>query len=214
MIEVAIIGGGGHARNLVELIQSENLGFRIIGYVAPFESITSEDIKYLGTDSLFTTSYSPETITLVNGIGYVGDKNYRREVYEYYKKQDFRFESVISKTADIASTVTIGEGVQILKRCIINNQAYIGENSLINTNTVIEHDSQIESHVHIAPCVCVLGNVQIKDEVFVGAHATILPGVVLGRGCLIGAQTLVNQSVSNNMLVVGSPGRVIRCLKN
>jgi acetyltransferase-like isoleucine patch superfamily enzyme len=54
--------------------------------------------------------------------------------------------------------------------------------------------------------------VVIGDNVWIGAFATILPGVVIGSGSVIGTGAVVTKSVPENTLVAGNPARVIRSL--
>jgi acetyltransferase-like isoleucine patch superfamily enzyme len=54
----------------------------------------------------------------------------------------------------------------------------------------------------------------VDDHVWIGANATIDAGVRVGRGAVVGANSLVTQDVPENALVVGSPARVIRYLNN
>ena len=50
----------------------------------------------------------------------------------------------------------------------------------------------------------------VEDEVSVGANATILPGVRLGRGCTVGAGAVVVRDVAPGTTVVGNPARPVR----
>lgn len=52
--------------------------------------------------------------------------------------------------------------------------------------------------------------VKIEEGVFVGANTTILPGVILGKGCYIGAGSIVTRSIGPGMLAAGNPCREIR----
>ena len=52
------------------------------------------------------------------------------------------------------------------------------------------------------------GKVSIGAFTFIGAGSVILPGVEIGKGCLIGTGTLVTKSVPDYSIVVGSPGQV------
>lgn len=52
------------------------------------------------------------------------------------------------------------------------------------------------------------GKVKIGAYTFVGAGSVILPGVTIGKGCLIGTGTLVIKDVPDYSIVVGSPGQV------
>lgn len=54
--------------------------------------------------------------------------------------------------------------------------------------------------------------IQIEEDVFVGPGAIILPGVTLGRGCVITAGSVVSASIPPMMLAQGNPARPIaRC---
>jgi maltose O-acetyltransferase len=52
----------------------------------------------------------------------------------------------------------------------------------------------------------------IEDGVWIAARATILPGVTLGRGCVVAAGSLVNRDVPAHTLVAGVPARRIKDL--
>lgn len=54
--------------------------------------------------------------------------------------------------------------------------------------------------------------VTVEDNVWVGFDSVILPGVTLGRGCVIGCKTVVDADVPPYAVVVGSPARVLRIL--
>jgi acetyltransferase-like isoleucine patch superfamily enzyme len=54
--------------------------------------------------------------------------------------------------------------------------------------------------------------VVIGDNVWIGAYATIFPGVTIGTGSVIGTGAVVTKSVGENILVAGNPARVIRSL--
>jgi len=54
--------------------------------------------------------------------------------------------------------------------------------------------------------------VTVEDNVWVGFDSVILPGVTLGRGCVIGCKTVVDTDVPPYAVVVGSPARILRHL--
>ena len=56
--------------------------------------------------------------------------------------------------------------------------------------------------------------VVIEDNVFVGAHSTILKGVVIGKGSIIGACSVVTKSIPENEIWAGNPARFIKRIGN
>lgn len=52
------------------------------------------------------------------------------------------------------------------------------------------------------------GKVKIGEYTFIGAGSVILPGVTIGKGCLIGSGTLVTQDIPDYSIVVGAPGKI------
>ena len=80
--KVIIIGGGGHARVLREMLH-------LLGdiYVLGFTDVSRHDdcgIPYLGNDEVLK-SYSLQEVMLVNGIGSVDIPRLRRRLYEQFK---------------------------------------------------------------------------------------------------------------------------------
>lgn len=119
-----------------------------------------------------------------------------------------REESQIGKQCNIAQNVYIGKGVRIGNGCKIQN------------NVSVYEDVTLEDEVFCGPS-CVFTNVinpraaiERKDEfkptlvkrgATIGANATILCGVEIGRWSLIGAGALIRQDVPDFALVVGIP---------
>lgn len=54
------------------------------------------------------------------------------------------------------------------------------------------------------------GNTVIGNDVWIGSQATILPGIKIGDGAIIGAKAVVASDVPPYSIVVGNPGRVVR----
>ncbi|MBS4200322.1 acyltransferase [Bacillus sp. FJAT-49732] len=79
---------------------------------------------------------------------------------------------------------------------------YVGRNTVIGYNTtILAHEYLIKEYR--------LGNVEIGDEVMIGANSTILPGVKIGDQAIVSAGTLVHKDVPNGAFVGGNPMRVI-----
>lgn len=58
-----------------------------------------------------------------------------------------------------------------------------------------------------------LNLLQLKENAWIGAASTILPGVTIGKNAIVGANSLVTKDVPANTIVAGSPARVIKTIE-
>lgn len=91
----------------------------------------------------------------------------------------------------------------------------IGDNDVISRNVLfLVHDYSItcglrsagERIVHEA---YYLKKIEIKDNVFIGANVTILPGTIIERNCIIGAGAIIKGHIPENSIVIGNPSKVV-----
>lgn len=59
------------------------------------------------------------------------------------------------------------------------------------------------------PNIDIFGKVVIKNNVYIGNNALIMPGVVIGNNVIVGAGSVVAKSVPDNSVVAGNPARII-----
>lgn len=95
----------------------------------------------------------------------------------------------------------------------------IGAFSYINAQhgVVIEDDVQIGSHCSIYSISTIddtFGKVVLKRNCKIGSHSTVLPGVSIGKNSIIGAHSLVNKDIPDNVVAFGAPVKIVRQLNN
>lgn len=111
---------------------------------------------------------------------------------------------------DCGKNIKIGKNVFINSCCRFQDQGgiEIGDGSLIGHNTTIatlNHDFNPAKRQNLTP-----NAVKIGKNVWIGSDCTILPGVEIGDGAIVGAGSVVTKSVSENTIVAGNPAKVIR----
>ena len=195
MKPVIVLGSGGHARVVLEILR--RLDAEVLGIADPFRPTPSDylGIKVLGGDeSVF--DYAADGVELVNGIGSMPrDAGLRAKLFDLFQRRTYVFKILIDPRAEIAAKTRLAAGVQVMAGVIIQFGVEIAENSLVNTGAIVEHDCRIGRHVHIAPGAVLCGGVEVGDNVHIGAGATVIQGVGIGEGSVIGAGSVVTRDV-------------------
>lgn len=115
--------------------------------------------------------------------------------------------------SDYGKNIVLGKNVFINSGCCFQDQGgiEIGDGSLIGHQVVIatlNHDPDPEKRAGMIPAP-----VKIGRNVWIGAHATILPGVTVGDGAIIGGGAVVTKNIPAYAVAVGVPARVIKSVK-
>lgn len=111
---------------------------------------------------------------------------------------------------DCGKNITIGKNVFINACCRFQDQGgiTIGDGSFIGHNVTIatlNHDTNPETRASMYPAP-----VKIGKKVWVGSDSTILPGVEIGDGAIVGAGSVVTKSVEKNTIVCGNPAKFLK----
>lgn len=208
---LVMLGAGGHSNVLAELLLAE--GRNIIAIVSPKEVTDSSPlsgIARLTSDESVLEVYQPEQVELVNGIGSIPMNNTRLKVFNYFSEHGYYFASVISPYAMLSKSIVIAEGVQVMSGAILQSNANIGVNSIINSGAIIEHDCSIGAHNHIAPGATLSGGVITGRQVHIGTGANIIQGIEIGHQAIVGAGCTVVRDVPENQVIIPAHNRILR----
>lgn len=190
-----MIGAGGHGKVIAEI--AELRGERIDSFVD-----ANESIKRLWQYPV-VASFPEKSDRVVIAIG---DNRVRKSISSAFHAH---YICLFHPFSQISSRAKIGEGTVVIGGALINADARIGRHAIINTNSSVGHDVCLEDFVHIAPNVALAGHVHVGEGTFVGMGASVLPGIKIGKWCVIGAGSVVLQDVPDGATVTGNPARVI-----
>jgi len=106
------------------------------------------------------------------------------------------FNAVVRGDNDV---ITIGDGSQVQDGCVLHVD--LGVPLTIGSNVSVGHKA-------------VLHGCTVEDGCLIGINSVVLNNARVGKNCLIGANTLIseNKVIPEGMLVLGSPGRIVRAL--
>jgi len=108
-------------------------------------------------------------------------------------------------------SITIGEHC-LLAWGVILTDTWIEPNAPVAVRRAVLHAAAADP-VRRLPPLATPRPISLNDNVWVGFDAVILPGVTLGRGCVVGCKTVVAEDVPPYAVVVGNPARIIRFLE-
>lgn len=207
-LPVILIGAGGHAKELLDALDLS--GMEVIGLTDLDASRAGQQVggvPILGGDEALS-KHKPKTVWLVNAVGSVGSMSARRAVHEKFSRQGFIFANVIHPAATVSRRAILQPGVQILAGSVVQADATIALNAIVNAGAIVEHDCFVGAHVHLAPGVTLSGAVRVGEATHVGTGATIIQSVQVGRGCTIAAGAVVIGDVPDGAKVSGVPAKI------
>lgn len=193
MKNVIIIGAGGHARVIADIVRLA--GDRVLGFLddnVPALGQVKDHVNY--PDAHFV-------------IG-IGSAAVRKRIAE--AMGSVRWYTAIHPTAVIAQDVRIGEGSVVMANAVMNPGASVGRHCIVNTGSIVEHDNQISDYVHISVGARLAGTVTVGQGSWIGIGAVVSNNLSICGGCMIGAGAVVVKSIHQPGTYVGVPARRIK----
>lgn len=139
-----------------------------------------------------------------------GNCQARLSLSELVRSKGFSLATAIHPKATVATDVSVAPGTVIAAGAVINPEARIGENVIINTCASVDHECVLEDGVHICPGVHLGGQVTVGRATWVGIGATVIDKARIGAGSFIGAGAVVVNDIPDGVVAYGVPAKVIR----
>lgn len=130
------------------------------------------------------------------------------EVYDKYQDQTFH------PTIAIGDYVNIGDQSHLtcINGIIIKDNVRMGRKVFITDNAHGASDrALLDMRPNVRPLVS-KGPVVIEENVWIGEMVSIMPGVTIGRGAIIGANSIVTKDIPAYAVAAGNPAKVIKQL--
>lgn len=211
--EIILWGGTGQAKVIRPII--EYFGSRVVaviddtpGLSSPFSDV--EAFSGLGAFERWVAGRVNRgrtgfCVTIGNPHGRV-----RLKLHNLLVQAGLVSVSLSHPTAWIAKNAYIGEGAQIMAGAIIEAEARLGRQCIVNTNASVDHEDHLGDGTEVAPGATLCGLVQTGVNVWIGAGAVVLPRRTIGDDSIVGAGAVVVKDVPANVTVMGVPARVTR----
>ena len=204
---IVLIGGGGHCKSCIEVIESTEQ-YTIVGIL---DLPSEKGKKVLGYEVIGDDSYYQKFNDLdyafIITTGQIKSSQIRKRIFKELEEINATIETIISPTSTVSKHAKIGKGTVILHHCIVNAGANIEENCIINTAAIIEHDVKIGSHSHISTNAIVNGDAKVGRNSFIGSNSCISNGVKIANEIIVGAGSTVIHDLVEPGTYVGSPAK-------
>jgi UDP-perosamine 4-acetyltransferase len=204
-----ILGGGGHAKVVIEALRAE-------GRLEPAAIVDASlerkgqsvfGVPIVGDDSSLAPLLASGVTHAVAGVGGIADNTPRRNVMLKAREAGFHLAGVIHPSAILSPSAQIADTAQILAGAVIGADAVIEEGVVVNTRAVVEHDGRVDLYAHVATGAVLAGGVTVSILAHVGAGAVVRQKITIGVGAVIGAGAVVVKDVPDGQVVVGVPAR-------
>ena len=127
----------------------------------------------------------------------------------------------------ILEGAVLGENCNICAHTLIEGDVILGNNVTVKSGVFLWDGTRIADNVFIGPNATFTNDLHprskiypetfqgiiIKEGASIGANATLLPGITIGKNAMVGAGAVVVKDVPDQAVVVGNPAKVIRYIK-
>jgi acetyltransferase EpsM len=175
---IVVIGGGEHARVVIEAARTRPDLWRVDGFMDPRPCEDTQ--QRLGVTSLGGDAVRDD-VHYVLGVGEVGVGELRQRILAKYAGARFA--------------------------TIIDARAHVGMHAVIGTGVIVEHDVSVGNFAQLGPGAVVGGGARIEANSYVGLGARIRDHVTIGAGVMVAMGAVVTANVGAGATVLGVPAR-------
>jgi len=210
--KVVIIGAGGFAREVQDVIRNCNAAYgnnyQFMGFVDDFAPVGKylNGFPVLGDFNWFDT---PQAEGVLATVG-VGAPEVRRKLVNRLIERGVDFVTLIDPSVIKSPFVFFGKGVVICPGVILTNNITLGDHVHLNLDCTVGHDAVMEDFTTTAPGAHINGNNLLKEGVYIGTGVNFNEKITVGEWAVIGSGACVVRDIPANTTAVGCPAKIIK----
>lgn len=209
MIPLHIIGAGGHAKVVLDIIYQmanfDSLDISVYDdkFEEPHKMQVLNEFVCGKVDALYNSRFKGHSVFVA-----IGDNKRRMELINRVRTMPgLHPKTFLHPNSYVSPFAKIGAGSIVMPGAVIQTGAVIGEGCIINTGATVDHDCELGKGVHICPGAHLAGEVFVGDYTAIGTGAAVIPGIRIGRESIVGAGSVVIRDVWSGIQVVGNPAK-------
>ncbi len=208
-----VLGGGEHARVVIDAARSRGDRWVVQGYVAPEAgTAATPDVPWLGDDATLAARLGDLALDdrpwLVLGFG--GGETSGALAARAATTEQFagvQWATIVHATAWVSPNARLESGTVVLAGAVVNTGAHVLSHAIVNSAAVVEHDVVIGAGSHVAPGAVIGGGTNVHEHAFIGLGARVRDHIEIGAGAVVGMGAVVVESIGPGATVVGIPAR-------
>lgn len=205
MKPLAILGASGHGKVIAEIARA-----------AGWDQVEFYDDAWPEKVQIGIWRIVGDTSALLKGferfsgvVVAIGSNVIRLQKVQELQAAGLTLATIVHPAAIISESASLGVGTVVMAGAVINADARIGLGAILNTGCSVDHDCVLGAAVHISPGAHLAGDVHVGDRSWIGIGASVRQGQRIGAGVIVGAGAAVVTDITDDLIVVGVPARVL-----
>lgn len=209
---VVIIGAGGHAREVAEILRHqarEGAGPRLLGFVVDDPENHGAEVgglPVLGDWSWFDAA-DPAGLSVICAVGL---PQARKRLTERASARRLPFASAVSPLAYLSREAEVGQGAMVFPHSFVSAGSSIGDHAVVNVGASVSHGARVGRYGTLGPGARLAGNVSVGEGCYLGICSSVIERVTIGGWATVGGGACVTRDLPGDVTAVGLPARVVK----
>lgn len=204
--KLIIIGAGGFSKSIIDSINFNEI--ELVGFIDTYKQGYHQGYPIIAND--ISEIERPQNYVYFIGVG---EPTIRSTFLYLLKNKNLALINIIDPSAMISRNVELGWGIYIGKMCIVNSDTQLQDGVVINTRSLIEHGNTVGICSNVSTNVVLNGDVIVGNKTFIGSCTVVNGQITIGSNSIIGSGSVVIRNIPDQVVVAGSPTRLIREIK-
>lgn len=143
----------------------------------------------------------------------IGNPGAKRAIRQKLHNPKLSFPNLVHPTIQFdrqAQRIEMGEGNLICQGTILTCNIVLGSFITLNLSCTVGHDAQIGDYCSFMPDVNISGETQLGEGIFAGTNSSVINGVSIGSGSVLGAGACAVKDLPEKVTAVGVPAKIIK----
>jgi sugar O-acyltransferase (sialic acid O-acetyltransferase NeuD family) len=213
-MRVVLLGGGGHALDILGLISEINQSFSssrskkiLVAGILADDAIDLERFSGLKVPQLGTIS-DLGAVDATHYIIAIGSSQERQNIHRRIQT-DLTAASLVHPSTMMGFGCTYGEGTVIFGGTRLSPKCTIGKHVHISYGVLVGHETSIGNFSSVYPGANISGNVSLGKATTAGTGSTIIEKIVVNDNAFVAAGAVVIRDVPHGVKVMGVPAKAV-----